>query len=191
MQRSTVFKIAAAAVVYLILYLLAATSGLIHPACFAYAGTVLPLFTAFVYLFVAANHQGFGAAAILNGFVLLIALLLGEADMTLIVGTVLAAGLAELVRAACGYDTLKGVRLSFIPFAFSYYAYVGHWWTDSAATLQAAAEEMSPAYAELVAPIIDNIPLLVVMLVLVIPVAILGMRLAEKGLKNDVLLLGL
>ena len=189
MQRNIALKIAVAAVVYLILYLLAATSGLIHPACFSYAGTVLPLFTAFVYLFVAANHQRFGAAAILNGFVLVIALLLGEADMTLIVGAVLAAALAELVRAACGYDTLKGVRLSFIPFAFSYYAYVGHWWTDSAATLQAAAEEMSPAYAELVAPIIENIPLLVVMLVLVIPVAILGMRLAEKVLKNDVLLL--
>ena len=188
-MKKTAIRVGLAAIVYLILYLLAATSGLIHPACFAYAGTVLPLLTAFVYLYVAANVQSFGAAAILNGFVLVIALLLGEGDMTLIVGLALFTALAEVVRAVCGYDTLKGVRLSFIPFAFSYYAYVGHWWTDSAATLQAAAEEMSPAYAELVAPIIENIPLLAVMLVLVIPVAVLGMKLAEKVLKNQAALL--
>ena len=188
-MKKTAIRIGLAAIVYLILFLLAATSGLIHPACFAYAGTVLPLFTAFVYLYVAANFQSFGAATILNGFVLILALLLGEADLTLIVGMVLFTALAEIVRVACGYDTLKGVRLSFIPFAFSYYAYTGHWWTDSAATLQAAVEEMSPQYAEMAAPIIENIPLLVVMLVLVIPVAILGMRLAEKVLKDQTALL--
>ena len=188
-MKKTAIRIGLAAIVYLILFLLAATSGLIHPACFAYAGTVLPLFTAFVYLYVAANLQSFGAAAILNGFVLILALVLGEGDMTLIVGLVLFTVLAEIVRAACGHDTLKGVRLSFIPFAFSYYAYTGHWWTDSAATLQAAVEEMSPQYAEMAAPIIENIPLLVVMLALVIPFAILGMKLAEKVLKDQAALL--
>lgn len=185
MTKKTALGIAVAAVVYLILFLLAATSGLIHPACFAYAGTVLPLLTAFVYLYVTANHQRFGAATILNGFVLVLALVLGEADLTLIVGMVLYTALAETVRGICGHDTLKGVRLSFIPFAFSYYAYTGHWWTDSAATLQAAVEEMSPQYAEMAAPIIENIPLLVVMLILVVPVAILGMKLAEKVLKDQ------
>ena len=41
-------------------------------------------------------------------------------------------------------------------------------------------EEMPAGYDELMKPVIDNVPVLVVVMVLTIPVAILGMRLAER-----------
>ena len=85
---------------------------------------------------------------------------------------------------ACGYDTLKGVRYSFVPFAYSFYAYTAHWWTDTENALAAAVEEMPEGYAAKMQTVIDNVPLLCIALILVIPVAILAMRLAEKVMKK-------
>ena len=52
-------------------------------------------------------------------------------------------------------------------------------------SLAAAVEEMRPGYDELMKPVIDNIPLLIVAILLTIPVAILAMRLAERALKKQ------
>ncbi|MBR5076355.1 MAG: hypothetical protein IKX28_04990 [Bacteroidales bacterium] len=43
---------------------------------------------------------------------------------------------------------------------------------------------MPAGYDQLMKPVIDNVPVLVVVLVLTVPVAILAMRLAEKVLKR-------
>ena len=94
------------------------------------------------------------------------------------------AALAEIIRWRCGYDTIKGVRWSFVPFAYAFFAYVLHWWTDTEGSLEAAREEMPVGYDLLMQPVIDNIPMLVVVLVLTFPVAILAMRLAERLLKK-------
>jgi len=77
------------------------------------------------------------------------------------------------------------VRRSFIPFSFSFYAYSAHWWTDTPGSLAAAVEEMPSGYAEKMSAVVHNVPLLVVMLILTIPVAVLGMMLAEKVLKKQ------
>ena len=77
MKRNNAVRILIAAVVYLALFVAFSACGLIHPACYAYAGTVFPLLSAFVYLYTAANLQTFGAAAVLNGFVLIIGLIAG------------------------------------------------------------------------------------------------------------------
>ena len=45
---------------------------------------------------------------------------------------------------------------------------------------------MRPGYDQLMIPVISNVPVLVVVIVLAIPIAILTMRLAEKVLKNYV-----
>ena len=50
--------------------------------------------------------------------------------------------------------------------------------------LAAAVEEMPAGYAEKMEQVIDNIPVLIAALILTIPVAILGMRLTEKGMKK-------
>lgn len=189
MKKTKALPVLLAAIFYLACFFLGASSGLIHPACYAYAGTVLPLLFAFAYLPAAANRHRFGAAAILNGLALLIALVMGEADLPLIVGLVVLTAAAEIIRKVCGCDTRKGVRYSFIPFAFSFYAYSAHWWTDTEGALAAAAEEMPAGYADKMAPVIGNIPLLVVMLILTIPVAILGIFLAEKALKKQAAIL--
>ena len=47
---------------------------------------------------------------------------------------------------------MKGVRWSFIPFAFSFFAYTLHWWTDTEGSLAAAVEEMPAGYDELMKP---------------------------------------
>lgn len=178
------FKVILMAVAYLVTFILGATSGAIHPVCYAYVGAVLPLLTAFIYLATCKTIRGFGAAAVLNGFVLVLFLIVGEADLGYIIATVVLTALAELLRKIFGYDTKKGVRWSFVPFAFSFFAYTSHWWTDTEGSLAAAVEEMPAGYDQMMIPVINNIPVLIVVLVLTIPIAVLAMRLAERTLKK-------
>lgn len=172
------------AVAYLVTFILGATSGAIHPACYAYIGALLPLVFAFIYLYTSSIIRGFGAATALNGFILVLFLIAGEADLPYIIGTVVLTALAEILRKVFGYDTIKGVRWSFIPFAFSFFAYTSHWWFDTEGSLAAAVEEMPAGYDQLMIPVINNIPVMIVVLVLTIPVAILAMRLAERIMKK-------
>ena len=172
------------AVAYLVTFILGAASGAIHPACYAYAGAVLPLIFAFIYIYTCSIIRGFGAATALNGFILVLFLIAGEADLPYIIGTVVLTALAEILRKVFGYDTIKGVRWSFIPFAFSFFAYTSHWWFDTEGSLAAAVEEMPTGYDQLMIPVINNIPVMIVVLVLTIPVAILAMRLAERIMKK-------
>lgn len=172
------------AVAYLVCFILGATSGLIHPACYAYVGAVLPLLFALIYLYTCTMIRGFGAATVLNGFIFLLFLLAGEADTAFIIGIIILTALAEVIRYFCKYDTIKGVRWSFVPFAFSFFAYTMHWWTDTEGSLAAAVEEMPAGYDQLMKPVIDNVPMLIVVMALTIPIAILAMRLAEKALKK-------
>ena len=181
----TVLKVLLMAVAYLATFILGATSGIIHPACYAYIGAVLPLLTAFIYLYTCTLLPRFGAATVLNGFVFVLFLIAGEADVSYIIGTVSLTALAEILRKANGYDTLKGVRWSFLPFAFSFFAYTAHWWTDTEGSLAAAVEEMPAGYDQLMLPVIENIPVLIVVLVLTIPVAILAIRLADRVMKKS------
>ena len=181
----TIFKIILMAVAYLATFILGAYSGAIHPAFYAYIGALLPLITAFIYLYTCTLIRSFGAATVLNGFIVVLFLIAGEADTAYIIGTVVLTALAEILRKANGYDTQKGVRWSFLPFAFSFFAYTAHWWTDTEGSLAAAVEEMPAGYDQLMLPVIDNIPLLIVALALTIPVAILAMRLAERAMKKQ------
>ena len=180
----TVLKVFLMAIAYLALFILGAWSGAIHPMCYAYIGAVLPLVSAFIYLYTCTLIRGFGAASVLNGFVFVLFLIVGEADLAYIIGTVVLTALAEIIRKIKGYDTLKGVRWSFMPFAFSFFAYTAHWWTDTEGSLAAAVEEMPAGYDALMKPVIENIPVLIVVLVLTIPVAIFAMRLAERAMKK-------
>lgn len=172
------------AIAYLATFIFGAASGAIHPACYAYAGAVLPLLFALVYLYASTLIRGFGAATLLNGFILVLFLIAGEADLAFAIGIMLLTALAEFIRWRCGYGTQKGVRWSFLPFAYSFFAYTAHWWIDTEGSLEAAREEMPAGYDLLMQPVIDNIPMLVVVLVLTFPVAILAMRLAERLLKK-------
>ena len=185
MNKKPVLRVVIAAAVYIVLYVLASSCGLIHPACYAYAGTVIPLLFAFVYLAAASAMRCFGAALTLNGAVLIAGLIAGEADLPMIVVLAVLTAAAEIVRGANGYSTREGGRRSFLPFAFSFYAYASHWWTDTAGSLAEAAEEMPAGYAEKMEQVIRSVPLLIVMLVLTVPIAVIAMLLAEKVLKKQ------
>lgn len=167
-------------VAYLATFILGAASGAIHPACYAYIGALLPILTAFIYLYTCTLIPRFGAATVLNGFILVLFLIAGEADLFCAIGMVVLTALAEILRKAKGYDTKKGVRWSFVPFAFSFFTYISHWWTDTEGALSAAVEEMPAGYDQLMLPVIENIPMMIVVLLLTIPAAILAMRLAER-----------
>lgn len=179
-----VFKVILMAVAYLATFIFGASSGAIHPACYAYIGALLPVISAFIYLYTCSIIRGFGAATALNGFIFVLFLIAGEADPGYMVATVVITALAELLRKLFGYDTKKGVRWSFIPFAFSFFAYISHWWTDTEGSLAAAVEEMPEGYDQLMIPVIENIPVMIAVLVLTVPVAMLSMRLAERSLKK-------
>ena len=174
------------AVAYLATFILGAASGAIHPAFYAYIGAVLPLLTAFIYLYTCTFIRSFGAATALNGFVLVLFLIAGEADVAFIIGIAALTALSEIIRKSNGYETLKGVRWSFLPFALSFFAYTAHWWTDTEGSLAAAVEEMPAGYDQLMLPVIDNIPMLVVVLLLTFPVAMLAMRLAASSTRDGI-----
>ncbi len=180
----TVSKILLLAIAYLAVYILGSASGLIHPMCYAYIGAILPFLFAFIYLYTAIEIRNFGAATVLNGFMLLLGLITGEADFSFILGIIIITAFSEIIRLIYGYDTLKGVRVSFIPFAFSFFAYTAHWWTDTEGSLAAAVEEMPAGYDELMKPVIENIPALIFVLILTIPVSILAIRLAIRTTKK-------
>lgn len=172
------------AVVYLAMFIMGAASGAIHPACYAYIGAVLPFISAFIYLRTATLIRGFGAATALNGFIFVLFLIAGEADTAFIIDMIAVTALAETIRACNKSDARKGIRWSFVPFAFSFFTYTLHWWTDTEGSLAAAVEEMPAGYDQLMIPVIDNIPLLAVDLLLTFLVALLAMRLAEKALEK-------
>jgi len=179
----TIIKILLLAIAYLATFILGASTGIIHPACYAYAGAVLPLITAFIYLLTCTKIRCFGAAAALNGFVLIVFLIAGEADTMLIIFFLVLTAISELLRYLLKYDTLKGVRWSFIPFAYSFFAYTSHWWTDTEGSLAAAVKEMPAGYDQMMIPVINNIPVLVAVLLVTIPIAILAMRIAERAFR--------
>lgn len=129
------FKVLLTAVACPATFIPGAASGAIHPACYAYAGALLPLPTAFIYLYTCTPAPRFGVATALNGFILVLFLMAGEADIAFVIGIVVLTALAEIVRKANGHDSLKGVRWSFVPFAFSFFAYTAHWWTDTEGSL--------------------------------------------------------
>lgn len=64
--------------------------------------------------------------------------------------------------AALIYLGLFVLTSSFGPIHPACYAYSAHWWTDTAGSLAAAAEEMPAGYADSMKPVIDNIPMLIV-----------------------------
>ncbi len=186
MKRTVFVRVLAAFAVYVLLYVICSSAGLIHPVCYAYMGTFIPFLFAFEYLYTAANMRCFGAALALNGPLILIGLLTGEGGPSFVIGLAILTALAEVIRRKFGYDTLKGVRLSFIPFALSFYAYTSHWWTDTAGSLEDAKKIMPAGYPDKMLPIIKNVPVLIVMVILAVPAAILAMRLAEKVLRSKV-----
>ena len=185
MKKTSWIGVIIAAILYCGLFVLASSCGLIHPACYAYAGTFIPLLFSFVYLYTAAQMQCFGAALVLNGFMLIVAVIAGEGNLPFVIGVIILTLIAEAVRKLNGYDTLKGVRRSFIPFAFAFYAYAAHWWTNTEGSLAEAVEEMPAGYADKMDVVIRNIPILILMLVLTIPIAMLGIRIAEKVLQKQ------
>jgi len=186
MKKTVFIRVLAAFAVYVLLYVICSSAGLIHPVFYAYMGTFIPLLFAFVYLYTAANMRCFGAALALNGPLILIGLLTGEGGPSFVIGLAVLTALAEAIRWKLGYDTLKGVRLSFIPFALSFYAYTSHWWTDTAGSLEEAKEIMPAGYPDKMLPVIKNVPVLIIMIILTVPVAIVAVRLAEKVLRNRV-----
>ena len=104
---------------------------------------------------------------------------MGEGDAPLFIGMIVFTTLAEIIRKLTDYDKL----------AYSFYAFTAHWWTDTEGALQAAMEEMRPGHDDLMKPVIANIPGLVIALILIIPVAALGMKLAEKVMKKQAVML--
>lgn len=185
MKKNSWWKLLIALAIYAVLVCLCASAGLIDAACFAYIGTIFPLFFAFLYLFVAAQIKTFGAASFLNGFFLIMAIILGEADLPLILGLIIFTTAAEIIRKIIGYEKLSGVKWSFVPLAYTFYAFSSHWWLDTKGTLEEARESMREGYADRIAQVVSNIPALVIALILVIPIAILGIFLATKIMKKN------
>ena len=101
----SVFKVLLMAIVYLATFIIGAASGAIHPAFYAYIGAALPLLTAFIYLYTCTLFPHFGAATALNGFILVLFLIVGEADVAFIIGMVVVTVLTEIPKS----DITKGI----------------------------------------------------------------------------------
>ena len=175
-----IVKVILLAIAYLATFFLGAFTGIIHPACYAYVGALLPFITAFIYKAMVKQVPGFGAASIMNVFVIVLFLIAGEADATVVIGMVFLAALSEFFKIKFQPDPVKSLRWGFVPLAFSFFTYTAHWWTDTEGSLAAAAKEMRPGYDQLMIPVIDNVPMLIFVYLITIPLAILAIRLATK-----------
>ena len=116
----------------------------------------------------------------MNGFVIVLFLIAGEADAVVVIGMIILAALSEFLHSKFKNDDIKSLRWGFVPLAFSYFTYTAHWWTDTEGSLAAAAKEMRPGYDQLMIPVIDNVPMLIFVYLITIPLAILAIRLATK-----------
>jgi len=181
-----VFKVLLMAIAYLAAFVIGASSGIISPKCYAYIGALMPFLFAFIYLYTSTFIRSFGVATALNGILLILFLIAGEGNWALVAGFVILTALSEVIRYRQGYDTLKGIRLSFLPFSYSFFAYTAHWWTDTEGSLAAAVEEMPAGYDQLMIPVIENIPVLIIVLIITLPVAMLAIRLAERTMKKQI-----
>ena len=65
-------------------------------------------------------------------------------------------------------------------YVISFFTYTAHWWTDTEGSLAAAVAEMRSGYDQLMIPVIDNIPMLIFVYLITIPLSILAIRLATK-----------
>ena len=184
MKKTLLWQVPLASLIYLVLLMACSATGLIHPFCYAYVGTVFPIFFSFVYFFVSSRWRCFGAGLTLNSILLVILIAFGEGGSSLIIGLIVLALISEVVRFLLGYTNKKGIIFSFIPLAYSFYAYSIHWWTNTAESLEEAVEEMRAGYDVQMAQVIQNYPLLFVMLILVIPVAVLSIILVQKIMKK-------
>lgn len=167
-------------VLWMLALCLCSVSALISPLYFAYAGTFAPIVFAFVWLYGAKNMRCFGLALILNGTLALGLLAAGEANIQMIGYLLGLAAFSELLRHFYGYDTDKGIRTSFLPMGFTFYAYSSHWWTNTPGSLLAALEKMPQGYAAEMEKIIENVPMLLVMLTLTVPITIIAITYALK-----------
>ena len=181
-----VFKVLLMAIAYLVAFVIGSLTGLIHPMCYAYVGALLPFLFAFIYLYTSSFMRSFGVATLLNGILMILLLIAGEADWALVVGFIVLSAMSETIRCRQGYDAIKGIRLSFLPFAYSFFAYTAHWWTDTQGSLAAAVEEMPAGYDQMMIPVIDNIPVLIIVLIITLPIAMLAIRLAERSMKKQI-----
>ncbi len=185
MKKLLLWQVPLASLIYLVLLMACSATGLIHPFCYAYVGTVFPIFFSFIYFFISSRWQCFGAAITLNSILLVILIAFGEGGTPLIIGLIVLALISEVIRFLVGYTSMKGITFSFIPLAYSFYAYSIHWWTDTAESLEEAVEEMRAGYDAQMVQVIQNYPLLFIMLILVIPVAVLSIIMVRKIMKKS------
>lgn len=185
MKKSLLWQVPLASLIYMVLLMACSATGLIHPYCYAYVGTFFPIFFSFIYFFISSRWQCFGAGLTLNCLLLVILIVFGEGGNELVIGLIVLGLISEVIRFLVGYTSKKGIIFSFIPLAYSFYAYSIHWWTNTAESLEEAVEEMRAGYDAQMALVIQNTPLLFVMLILVIPVAILSIILVPKILKKS------
>lgn len=181
----SILKVSVCALIYLALAFLGSSSGLIHPACFAYAGTVLAFLWSFIYFYAAANWQRFGVATIMNAVVLAACLILGEGNVALYVILGGVTVLSELIRFLLKYDTIRGTVWSYIPMGLSFFGYVAHWWTETEGSLEEALEEMPEGYALKMENVINSNIGIVMAVIIALILGYVGITLAQKLMKKQ------
>lgn len=172
------------AAAHLATFILRAASGAIHPACHANVGALLPIPTAFIHLHTCTLIPRLGAATALNGILLLLLLTASEAAPPCAIGMAALTASAEILRKAKGHETLKGLRRSLVPLAIPLLTHTSHWRTDTEGPPAAAVREMPAGHGQPMPPVIDNIPVPILVLLLTLPASILAMRLAERVMKK-------
>ena len=185
MKTST--KTAVKCVLFALLYILIVYAslclGYLHPFFWAYAATISAWFAAIPYLYLASKRNGFGVGTVLALLVALACMAAGEGTLLNYAVILVLGVVSDLIRAACGGDTLKGVRTAYPVFALIPFGRTMVLWTDRANELAADAEEMGAAYSETMAKV-TPVWMLAVMLVVTLLLAIAAERVTEKAMKK-------
>ena len=136
-------------VIYFAVVLAATIMGGIHPLLYLFVTALIALVAWIPYMYVMAKVPKAGVVLIMNLFVAIAFVALGELANLLLGSLIACSILAEIIRKWAGYKNYKGIVMSYILLSLSNIGSPLYVWVFSDYAISEASEEMSANYAEI------------------------------------------
>ena len=176
-KRLTFWGATGFVVLYFVAVFAAEFIGFLHPVCWLLAPALGALLAALPYRWLSLRWHKFGLGTMLSAVFSLLMLAMGEFDLTRLAICIGCGLVSDLVRLAVKKDCIAYPIL-----ALGNIATIIYMWTRKAWYLQGAADEVSQAYADAMAPLQSTL-WLVIALVAIVVLAECGLWIAKRIIK--------
>lgn len=136
---------------YVAIVLISTIVGGIHPILYIFMTVMVGALAWIPYVYLAVKHQNPGVATIMNLVVVIAFAAFGGLANLLLVSVILFTLLAEISRKVVGYNTYKGIAISYTFLTLSHIGSPLYVWIYPTYAISEAAEEISVQYSELLA----------------------------------------